>query len=263
MEPEISVVVPTYNVEKYISQTLQSVKDQTINPSRYEVIIFDDGSTDNTNSIVQTTVKGVRNIKHYKRIENKGSAITRNDAIDQAQGKLISLLDADDLLEPQAIESTLKFMNKNPGVKYSYSKHRRVYEKSGFIEDRPCQEYSFEDLFHYNFVGPIKCFTRELHEEIGGFDPELLDGEDWNHALQAALILKDGQFKQNPEFLYNYKIRANSITTSKGSERKKIIEKFLTERLAEKGIFGEVYRSHKTDEGYNYYDWRIKNEGAK
>ena len=189
-----------------------------------------------------------------------GAAITRNEAINQSRGRLIALLDADDLLEPQALESTLNFMNENPGVEYSYSKHQRINEQGQFIEDRPSQEFSFEDLFHYNFIGPVKCFTKELHRKIGGFNPSILYGQDWDHALRAALTLEEGQFKQNPEFLYQYRIRANSITTSKSGEREKMIKKFLTEKLSQRRITAEVFRSHKTDTGYNYYDWRVQDE---
>ncbi len=263
MAPEISIIMPTYNVEKYIAESIESVKNQTADSSRYELIIFDDNSKDSTNQIIKDSRKNIDNIKHYRRGKNMGAAVTRNNAIEQAQGKLIALLDADDLLELHSIETTLKFMNENPEVKYSYSKHRRIDENGKFIKDRPCQPYSFEDLFHYNFVGPIKCFTKELHRKIGGFNPSILYGQDWDHALRAATTLQEGQFKQNPEFLYQYRIRKNSITTSKADEREKMIKKFLTEKLSERGIQAEVFRSHKTDTGYNYYDWRPKDEESK
>jgi len=260
MAPEISIIMPTYKVEKYIAESIESVKKQTVDPSRYELIIFDDNSWDSTNQVIKRSIKNMNNAKHYRRGKNMGAAITRNEAINQSEGRLIALLDADDLLEPHAIESTLKFMNENPKVEYSYSKHRRIDENGQFIEDRPCQPYSFEDLFHYNFVGPIKCFTKELHRKIGGFNPSILYGQDWDHALSSALELQEGQFKQNPEFLYKYRIRANSITTSKEKERSELIKKFLTEKLSQRGISARVYRSHKTDAGYNYYDWRTQNE---
>ena len=277
MAPEISLIIPTYNVEKYISQALQSVKDQTLNPAKYEVIIFDDGSTDNTNYVIQSCINSIKNMGHYRRIENKGAAITRNEAIDQAQGRLISLLDADDLLEPNALESTLNFMNTNPQVRYSYSKHTKVDAKENVIRKVHGIPYDSEKILHFNFVGPIKTFDRELHEEIGGYDPST-KVEDYEHILKVSVRVGDNQIAQNPEFLYRYIIHGTNkaltgnqtiensainskelFNATKNKDKQLDICKSIKAALAYNGIKAKAFWSHFTKKTYNYYDWEIEN----
>jgi len=277
MAPEISLVIPTHNVEKYISQTLQSVKNQTLDSSEYEVIIFDDGSTDNTNYLIQSCINGFGNIGHYQRIENKGTAITRNEAIEKAQGKLITLLDADDLLEPNALKSTLNFMNTNPQVRYSYSKHIKVDAQGNVLQRVHGIPYNSEKILHFNFVGPIKTFERDLHKEIGGYDPST-KVEDYEHILKASVRIGKDQIAQNPEFLYRYvihgtnkaltgnqtvkKLTNNSreiFNAEKNKDKQLDICKSIEAALAHKGIKAKAFWSHFTKEGYNYYDWEIQN----
>ena len=253
-----SLITPTYNVEKFIAKTLESVRKQTIKPSEFELILLDDRSTDNTVKIIKKEIKGMRNVKFFSRRENKGAAITRNQAIQKSKGEYIILLDGDDLLEPDAVEATIDFMRANPHVQYSYSKHKRIDEKENFIYDRPGYHFSRKILSHLNFVGAIICFTREIHDKIKGYNPKILYAQDWDHILRASEILKKEQIKQNNNYLYLYRIHLNSISTTKNEERKKYVSKMLTTHFLKKGIDAEVFWSHMTKDKYNYFDWRVK-----
>ncbi len=251
-----SLIIPTYNVEEFVGETLESVRAQTLAP-KFEVVIVDDGSRDNTCEIIEREISNMDNVGFYRKSVNEGSAVARNQAIDYSEGKYILILDGDDILEPNAVESTLDFMLNNPHVQYSYSMHKRINTQGNHICDRPCHPFSRKRLFHFNYVGPIKCFTRETHEKIKGFDPEILYAMDWDHILRASKLLDENQIAQNPEYLYRYRIHEESISNSKHEERKRFIERFLAKHLAETGIEARVFWDYKED-GYNYFNWEEK-----
>ena len=106
--PLVSICIPAYNIEEYLSQTIESVTKQTYN--KIEVIIVDDGSTDKSLEIA----KGYESekIKVYSQ-ENKGASAARNTAFRYSKGDFIKFLDADDLINPEMIESQIKLALEN------------------------------------------------------------------------------------------------------------------------------------------------------
>lgn len=253
MKPEISLIVPSYNVGNFVENSLASIWGQTLDPSLFEVIIVDDGSTDGSPYRIAEAVKG-RNVGFFARNENRGAAFTRNEAIKYSYGNFISLLDADDILEPGALESALTFMKENPRVQYSYSMHRRIYP-DGSIENRPVYNFSKRRLEHFNFVGPLTTFTRSLHDAIGGFDESVNSAEDWDHVLRASEILDENQIARNPVFLYNYIIRKGGKSRVNIIKRRRTISDFIERHLQREGLDAKVFWSHMTKDGYNYFDW--------
>lgn len=99
--PVVSIVMPTYNVEKYISAAIVSVINQTY--SDWELLVIDDGSTDNSNSVAQVYANKDLRIKVIKK-ENGGLSDARNYGIDLAKGKYIHFFDSDDAVEPDFYE---------------------------------------------------------------------------------------------------------------------------------------------------------------
>lgn len=251
-----SIIIPAYNVAKFIPETIKSIKQQTAKHSDFETIIIDDGSTDNTAEIISKQISNLSNIVFVKREKNLGVCATRNQAIELAKGKYMLLLDGDDVLEPQAIESTLEFMERYPDVHYSYSKHKRIDTDGNLICSRPSYPFSKEKLLHFNFAGHVKCFTKEIHGKIGGFDTGLKGAEDWDHVLRASEFLRETQIKQNPVYLYKYRIHNNNTIKNVGKMSGYTI-KTLEAALIRRGIKAEVFWSHKI-KGYNYYNWRKK-----
>jgi len=238
-----------------MGECLESVWSQSLSSDSFETIIIDDGSRDNTLGVIMEEIYGRDNVKFYSRNENKGQPFTRNQAIEKSSGEYLALLDADDILEQNALESTLLFMLNNPSLEYSYSRHIRINENKDFICDRPGYKFSREKLSHFNFVSPLKCFTRKIHEKIGGYDEKFPYAQDWNHVLKATRFLDDSQIAQNPEYLYQYRIHSGSVSIFRLEERKGLIEKFLSENLAKDGRDVKVSWRNLTEEGYNYFDW--------
>ena len=121
-EDLVSIVTPTYNCGKFITETIESVIGQTY--KNWEMIIVDDCSKDNTQEIVKKYLKNDKRIKYIKFEKNQGAAIARNTAIREAKGRYIAFLDSDDLWSKDKLEKQINFMKKN-----SYSFTCTAYEQ--------------------------------------------------------------------------------------------------------------------------------------
>lgn len=116
----VSIIMPSYNTEKYISDSIQSVLNQTY--QKWELIIVDDCSTDNTEEVVKTFLVDAR-IRFLKNEKNSGAAISRNYALREAKGKWIAFLDSDDIWVANKLESQINFMKAN-GYSFTYTDYR-------------------------------------------------------------------------------------------------------------------------------------------
>ena len=112
-KPLISIIIPVYNVEKYLRQCLDSVVNQTCN--NFEVICVNDGSTDKSFEILQEYEKKHSNFRIYTQ-ENKGLGTTRNVGVGYATGDYLYFLDSDDYMELTLIEEVTKIITENPNI---------------------------------------------------------------------------------------------------------------------------------------------------
>lgn len=126
----VSIITPAYNSEKYIAETILSVQAQSY--SNWEMLIVDDGSTDKTAEIVASFQEKDSRIKYFCNTTNRGSAISRNLALQKAKGKWIAFLDSDDLWHPEKLERQIEFMKKNK-CHFSYTKYCEIDEASNEI----------------------------------------------------------------------------------------------------------------------------------
>lgn len=122
----VSIIMPSYNTDKFIEDTINSVLNQTY--QNWELIIVDDCSTDNTNEVVSKFLSDKR-IKYLKNEKNSGAAVSRNKALREAKGKWIAFLDSDDLWMPNKLEKQIKFMEDN-GYHFSYTNYEEIGEDS-------------------------------------------------------------------------------------------------------------------------------------
>ena len=123
----VSVITPAFNSEKFIAETITSVLSQTY--PNWEMIIVDDCSSDKTAEIVTSFQKKDSRIKYFYNSTNKGSAFSRNLALQKAKGKWIAFLDSDDLWRPEKLEKQIEFMTKN-NYHFSYTKYCEIDENS-------------------------------------------------------------------------------------------------------------------------------------
>ncbi|WP_223591805.1 glycosyltransferase family 2 protein [Neobacillus bataviensis] len=125
-ETVVSIITPTYNSARFITETIGSVKEQTF--TNWEMIIVDDCSTDSTINIVKKEIKDDLRFKLIELKKNGGPANARNLAIMAAKGKYLAFLDSDDLWLPQKLERQLMFMEKN-NFAFTYSNYRIMTEE--------------------------------------------------------------------------------------------------------------------------------------
>ena len=118
----VSVIMPSWNTGKFIAESIQSVINQTY--SNWELIIVDDCSNDNTDSVVKQFLSDSR-IKYFKNEHNSGAAVTRNKALREANGEWIAFLDSDDLWLPEKLEKQIDFMISHDYV-FSYHEYEKI-----------------------------------------------------------------------------------------------------------------------------------------
>ena len=127
MYGKVSIIMPNYNCEKFIEETISSVLAQTY--ENWELLIVDDCSTDSSVEIIKNYCKNDDRIKLFINEENSGAAASRNWALREATGKWIAFLDSDDIWLPEKLEKQLAFMVKNE-YKFTFTKYRQIDEQS-------------------------------------------------------------------------------------------------------------------------------------
>jgi glycosyltransferase involved in cell wall biosynthesis len=198
--PLITVIIPTYNSANFVLEAVQSVLDQTYR--RFEVIVVDDGSTDDTGVVLHR----FRNLIRYLYQENQGPSAARNAGIRAARGEYICFLDADDLWVPEKLELQLKFLEEYPRVGLVFSDevdlsvqesaHASILGRKQFYSDlvhqRPLQS-AFSKLLVENFVLTSTVMARKTcFAEAGLFDESLRVVEDRDLWLRIAAYVPIG-----------------------------------------------------------------------
>lgn len=201
----VSIIMPTYNCGRFISESIRSVLAQTY--PNWELIIVDDCSTDNTEDVV--TYFDDPRIHYLRNEQNKGAALTRNKALREAKGRYIAFLDSDDLWSPDKLERQIAFMEQN-GYAFTYHEYTEIDEESmplgvyvsGKMHVRPFDMYCccwpgcLSVMYDANIVGLVQI-------------PDIRKNNDSAMWLQA---IKKADCYLLPENLAQYRRRTGSIT---------------------------------------------------
>lgn len=208
----ISVIIPAFNAEKYLSQAIESILDQEYD-GEIEIIAIDDGSTDGTANVI-LSYPDIR----YVYQSNSGEASARNAGLALARGKYIAWLDADDWYEKGKLEKQRDFLDQHPEYGFVYCDFRTYDEISmqysvlhaeSFVEGR--ENFLARILFRQIIPGIAGImFRRECIDEGCGYDPELKFAPDYGFCLQ--LLLKGFSPGYIPEPLYGYRRHQGNVT---------------------------------------------------
>ncbi len=219
--PEISVIIPCYNVEKYVGQCLDSVINQTF--ADFEIICVNDGSTDNTLSILQDYVAKDSRMKVITQ-ENQGLSCARNNGLKEAKGNYIYFLDSDDEIHTQCLEIAHTFATKYDAdlVCWHYQENRGVETLQGNFEitniphkisDNPVMLGTNKEKYCVNYNVWTKLYKKSLLEGIE-FIPHI-HFEDYPHTF--AVIAKRPKTVVLDARFYLYRINQESISHQSGS----------------------------------------------
>lgn len=221
----ISVVVPVYNGELTVEETVRSVLNQTF--SDFELIVINDGSTDSTPDILSKIQDPRLKVFSYS---NAGLSASRNRGIKLASGELISFIDADDLWTPTKLESQLNALLANPRSAISYS-WTNCIDASGNLLDFGIHVTAdgdvFSKLLKFFFLGSGSnaLIRKQVFDEVGYFDETLTSAEDWDMFLRIA---SQYDFSAVPEPQILYRISDNSMSRNvirQERESLKVIER--------------------------------------
>jgi glycosyltransferase involved in cell wall biosynthesis len=186
VDPLVSIIIPTYNCDRYIVRAVESVLEQE--DCSYEIIIIDDGSTDRTQQVLEPYVDRLRYILQ----NNQGVAAARNRGIDLAKGNLIAFLDADDYFLPGKLVAQATIFAQRPDLGIVHSGWQRVNDLGQKILDVcPWDNIPELDLVNWLRWKPVlpsaMMFRREWLQYVGGFDLRFPPAEDTDLVLRLAL----------------------------------------------------------------------------
>ena len=153
-EDLVSIIMPSYNTARYISESIKSVLAQTY--QNWELLIMDDCSADNTDKVVAPYLSDTR-IRFFRNEQNSGAAVSRNKALQEAKGRWIAFLDSDDLWKPEKLEKQVSFMEKND-YHFSYTNYSEIDEngkQTGIIVTGP-KRMTRTGFYNYCWPG---CLT--------------------------------------------------------------------------------------------------------
>ncbi len=228
-KPIISVIIPVYNGEKTIKQTIESVLNQTF--SNFELIVVNDGSQDSTLKIVSNIQDPRIKIFSYS---NAGLSATRNRGISLASGEYISFIDADDVWTRDKLQAQLEALQENPYAAVAYSWTDHIDESGKFFRAGP----------HFTFIGDVYArlllidfigngsnplIRAQAFVEVGRFDESLPAVEDWDMWLRLAARY---HFVVVPSPQVLYRIFVNSMSFNvRGMEKSslRVIERAVAQ----------------------------------
>ena len=188
--PVFSVIIPTYNQERFLPAALGSLLDQTY--PHWEAIIVNDGSTDATAGVMEKYAYGDGRFRTYHK-ENGGVASALNEGLRHARGQWICWLSSDDLFEPNKLEVHLEAIDKNPKIRFFYSHFYYLDDSTGTKTAPDLWNPVPETIFQVSrmLLGPYihgnsVAIHRSVFEEIGTFDEKLRNGQDFDMWLRIS-----------------------------------------------------------------------------
>lgn len=210
LTPRVTVLVPVFNRPDYVREALESVLPQEC-PGGFEVLVVDDGSTDETPEVVRSFGDPVRVIRQ----DNAGPAVARNRGFREARGEYVALLDSDDVWLPGKLAAQVQLLDAHPDAVFLHS------DVEEFFEDDPDRRWKnrptvldgrvHRELLRRNHVHTMTVLLRrEAVERVGGFDPEYPPCEDWDLWLR---LTADAPVVGDPEPRVRVRIHEGGISS--------------------------------------------------
>lgn len=207
----VSIVTPVYNSEKFISETIDSIQNQTY--KHWELILVDDCSSDNSYDIISEYIKYDKRIRYIKLEKNSGAAVSRNTGIKNARGRFIAFLDSDDIWLPEKLEKQVKYM-LDKKIGFTFTSYRYMKEdgtKTNKVAKAP-YKINYNGLLKNTIIG---CSTVVLDRQIVGdfLMPLVRKGQD---TATWLMILRNQKYAYGiEEILVDYRLVGNSLSSNK------------------------------------------------
>ncbi|MCJ7634335.1 glycosyltransferase family 2 protein [Candidatus Bathyarchaeota archaeon] len=241
MEARVSVVIPAYNAEKFIGETLCSVLEQTVKP--YEIVVVDDASRDTTREIAEVILSQQSMVKYQLlgHLSNGGIGVSRQDGALAAKGDFVAYLSSDDLYLPTFLEESLKQLGNENGTYSDYYQWKYVDGSQTVFNAPICRndgefmekviEWALQKNMFVMFSSVImpKWWFKELH-----FEPHLRHGEDLIFLLDSIVAYYKWKHVEKP--LVQYRIHPQQGTHTQDKQEWFTLWSYNRERLESLGL---------------------------
>jgi glycosyltransferase involved in cell wall biosynthesis len=181
--PLVSIIIPNYNYARYLREAIDSALAQTYQP--FEVIVVDDGSTDESRSVIQSYGPAIQPVFQ----KNEGLPSARNAGIAKAGGEFFVFLDADDALLPDAVAKLFEGFSENPdgGIVFGFSELVNASGERLAFHKNTRGSFTYEDFLFANFIlVPEAMVSKRVIDEIGMFTPSFFQCEDYDFWIRSA-----------------------------------------------------------------------------
>ena len=214
--PRVSVIIPTYNCARYLSRAIDSVCAQTYKD--YEILLVDDGSTDDTKDVAMQYGRKVA----YLYQQNRGVSAARNHAISKASGEFLAYLDADDMWYPEKLERQVAFLDTHQECGMVHSEISVINDQDETLHvcfnqetKRPVpQGYCIQALLRRSHIQTLTVVERQkCFDSVGGFDERLPIAQDYLHWIMIAAEGQAVGYLAEP--LGKYRWRTGSLMGSR------------------------------------------------
>lgn len=224
MNPRISVIIPCYNQAQYLEECIESVYGQTVQP--HEIIIINDGSTDNTLEIAERYMfkefPGIESPVRVINQVNKGLPSARNTGIMASTGDFIWPLDADDMMKENAIERMTQEIMRITADVYAPSLEHMGLRNDSII----LQGFTIQDLKVGNRLGYFSCIRRSALIEVGGYNPKMKWGyEDYD--LWFDLFKRGKTLAVLQDVLVKYRLKEHSMIHDAQAHHGELMEQIM------------------------------------
>lgn len=210
---KISVILPTYNGEAYIRESVESVLEQTV--ADFELIIVNDCSTDGTAKILEELAKKDNRIKIVTNEINLKLPASLNRGFKEAKGDYLTWTSDDNIYRNIAFEKMVTVLDNNPELGMVYANYTVVDENKNFIEE--IKVIDSENLMYGNCVGACFLYRKSVYDLVGEYDTGLFLVEDFDYWLR---IFEESSLTNLDEDLYIYRTHGKSLTATRQQEIK-------------------------------------------
>ena len=230
----ITYIVPCYNSEKYIKETIDSIKTSKFN--NFECIIINDGSSDNSESIINNSILGDKRFKLISLKENVGVGKARNIGIKNASNKYILPIDSDDIVMPNYAYDGINFLEANPEYSAYYGKVCYFNEDSEMIISNAYTTY--QKMLLSDCLNVSGIYRKEKAIEIGGYNEQLELMEDYDFWIRY--LYHNDKIKLSDDIGFKYRIHNDS--RHNGNSKENIEKARIKIRMLNKYIYDEYFK---------------------
>lgn len=269
--PIVSVLMPVYNAESYVTAAVESILSQTF--VDFEFIIIDDGSTDASLKILKAYAANDERIRLTSR-RNRGLVPTLNEMLSQAKGEFIARMDADDVAMPERFARQIEFLESEPDVVCVGGAHEVIDEKGRLLTrlELPEKNDEIQQLAlagHTSICHPCAMIRRELMIKVGGYDEAMLPAEDLDLWLKLGEV---GALANLKETMLKYRLHMNSVSEQNQIKQSSKAQEVCERAWRRRGIEGRFEATEQWRPGKDrfsrhrfmlQYGWWAFNNGQR